>query len=127
MLKRAVWDSKYLKECICEDIDVFSLKVLLCKEDTETGLASLAKSVLEETRQEWTGKYQTEKDRNGNFAVMIASVENTPWVLRFDKEIEDLKKKFSYPIVLLMPQKDYVSFAESNPVSDSIAQLFSFD
>jgi hypothetical protein len=127
MLKRIVYEACYLAGSICEDIDNFCLKVLLCPSGEESELKNLAKKLRNDTREEWIENFSNARQKEDlKFAVLISSVEKTPWVLRVDEDLKTLEETKKYPVIILMAKDDYGTFAKSNPVSDSIAQLFSF-
>lgn len=128
MLKRIVYEACYLASSICENIDDFCLKVLLCPSGEESELNILAEKLRNDTREEWIENFSNVRQKEDlKFAVLISSVEKTPWVLRVDEDLKTLEETKKYPVIILMAKDDYEAFAKSNPVSDSIAQLFSFD
>lgn len=128
MLKRIVYEACYLAGSICENIDDFCLKVLLCPSGEESELNDLAKELRSDIREEWNENFlKTRQIEDLKFSILISSIEKTPWLSRVDEDLKTLEETKKYPIIILMAKDDYETFAKSNPVSDSIAQLFSFD
>lgn len=128
MLKRIVYKACYLAGSICEDIDGFCLKVLLCPSNEESELNILAEELRNDIREEWNENFlKTRQIEDLKFSILISSVEKTPWVLRVDEDLKTLEETKKYPVIILMAKDNYEVFAKSNPVSDSIAQLFSVD